>query len=136
MYNLKANIVIRTIPDETTYFMCIDRKILLKLLELYPKTRQVVSRRALERRMVFMERLDQLNKKVDEEKERRREVVRQATSKKYREKYASLAGGEILEKSEEDEESSSESHSSISKNTRGRHINNSVSLDEHSLSTN
>ena len=72
LLNLKSNLVFRTIKDipeehkdpeqlnfdpeklPTTYFMCIGKKKLLDLCELFPTTHDNIRQKALERRHRFM----------------------------------------------------------------------------------
>ena len=66
LYNLKSNIVFKTLPhlDERKngpadpmpdiIFMCISKKDLLDLCELFPQTAENIKRRSLERRLRFM----------------------------------------------------------------------------------
>lgn len=47
--------------NQTTY-LCIDKETLDNLFEVYPKSKVIIQKRALERRMVFMNHLKKLEK--------------------------------------------------------------------------
>ena len=48
--------------DEKTMFLCVTSHCLYRLLEAYPKSKMVIQKRALERRKVFVDKLENVEK--------------------------------------------------------------------------
>lgn len=60
--DLKSNIVFKTSPGKiNTLFMCVDRKTLLRLLKIFPKTHEMLRNRSLNRRLKFLEQMKRLD---------------------------------------------------------------------------
>lgn len=72
MYDLRSTFVVKvggkedymkqTAKQDRTTFLCVKEDVLENLFELFPKSKVVVQKRALERRKVFMEYLEKLEK--------------------------------------------------------------------------
>ena len=70
MFDLRSNFVIKvggkedylkqTAKQDRTTFLCVSQEIFENLFELFPKSKIVVQKRALERRRVFMDHLEKL----------------------------------------------------------------------------
>lgn len=70
MYDLRSTFVVKvggkedymkqTAKQDRTTFLCVKEEVLENLFELFPKSKIVVQKRALERRKVFMEYLEKL----------------------------------------------------------------------------
>ena len=72
MFDLRSTFVIKvggkedylkqTAKVDRTTFLCVSQEIFESLFELFPKSKIVVQKRALERRRVFMDHLEKLEK--------------------------------------------------------------------------
>ena len=72
MYDLRSTFVVKvggkedymkqTAKQDRTTFLCVKEDVLENLFKLFPKSKVVVQKRALERRKVFMEYLEKLEK--------------------------------------------------------------------------
>lgn len=72
MFNLRSNFVIKvggredlsmeTVKQNRSTFLCVNEEIFDNLFELFPKSKAIVQKRALERRMVFVTHLEKLEK--------------------------------------------------------------------------
>ena len=51
----KDNLSYQTNKEERTFFLCVKAEIFKEVLELYPKSKLVCQKRALERRKVFID---------------------------------------------------------------------------------
>jgi len=70
MFDLRSNFVVKvggkegflnqTSKQHRTTFLCVSKEIFERLFELFPKSKIVVQKRALERRKVFIEQLERL----------------------------------------------------------------------------
>jgi hypothetical protein len=70
MFDLRSNFVIKvggkedylkqTAKQDRTTFLCVSQQIFENLFELFPKSKIVIQKRALERRRVFMDHLEKL----------------------------------------------------------------------------
>ena len=70
MFDLRANFVVKvggkedysstTAKQDRTFFLCVSIEVFKKLFEQFPKSKFVAQRRALERRRVFIEHLEEL----------------------------------------------------------------------------
>ena len=68
MFDLRSNFVVKvggkedseTVKQERTTFLCVAQDVFDRLFELFPKSKIVVQKRALERRSVFMTHLQKL----------------------------------------------------------------------------
>lgn len=82
MFDLRSNFVVKvggkedfqkqTAKQDKTTFLCVSQDIFERLFGLFPKSKIVVQKRALERRRVFMDHLEKLENFLDEKQKKMR----------------------------------------------------------------
>ena len=80
MFDLRSNFVVKvggkedfqkqTAKQDKTTFLCVSQDIFERLFGLFPKSKIVVQKRALERRRVFMDHLEKLENFLDEKQKK------------------------------------------------------------------
>ena len=76
MFDLRSNFVVKvggkedlnkqTAKQDRTTFLCVSQAVFERLFELFPKSKIVVQKRALERRRVFMDHLEKLEQFIEQ----------------------------------------------------------------------
>jgi hypothetical protein len=82
MFDLRSNFVVKvggkedteTVKQERTTFLCVSQDVFKRLFALFPKSKNVVQRRALERRSVFMQHLAKLEQFLKKKKKKMRQL--------------------------------------------------------------
>lgn len=82
MFDLRSNFVVKvggkedteTVKQERTTFLCVSQDVFKRLFALFPKSKNVVQRRALERRSVFMQHLEKLEEFLKKKKKKMRQL--------------------------------------------------------------
>lgn len=63
--------------DDRTSLLCVSKNVFMELFNLFPKSKQVIQKRALYRRMVFVQHYDQLNLFLQMRNERMKELAKE-----------------------------------------------------------
>lgn len=94
MFDLRSNFVVKvggkedteTVKQERTTFLCVSQDVFKRFFALFPKSKNVVQRRALERRSVFMQHLAKLEQFLKKKKKKMRQLqqTRQRNEAKVR----------------------------------------------------
>lgn len=82
MFDLRSNFVVKvggkedseTVKQERTTFLCVSQEVFKRLFNLFPKSKNVVQRRALERRQVFMQHLAKLEQFLRKKKKKMKQL--------------------------------------------------------------
>lgn len=96
MFDLRSNFVVKvggkedteTVKQERTTFLCVSQDVFKRLFALFPKSKNVVQKRALERRSVFMQHLAKLEQFLKKKKKKMRQL--QQTRQKNEEKVRTI----------------------------------------------
>ena len=80
MFDLRSTFVVKvggkedflkqTAKQDRTTFLCVSQEVFENLFDLFPKSKIVIQKRALERRRVFMDHLELLEKFLDKKAEK------------------------------------------------------------------
>lgn len=87
IFNLYSNFVVKCggqedysrlfSKEDRTSLLCVSKSVFMELFNLFPKSKQVIQKRALYRRMVFVQHYDELNNFLQIRHEKMKELAKE-----------------------------------------------------------